>query len=226
MNLLFDLDGTLTDPFEGITRCIAYALTQLGRKPPSRKTLRWCIGPPLKDSFSKLLATDDAGLVQKAVDLYRQRFGSVGMFENRVYPAIPKVLVALKAQGNHLVVATSKPTVYAAQIVDHFDLRPFFEAVYGSDLDGTRSDKTGLISHILEKASLAHSRTWMIGDRKHDIQGAVANRIKGLGVLWGYGSRNELETAGAHACIRFAEELPAFFAGRVEQAKIVRDGDD
>ena len=216
MNLLFDLDGTLTDPFLGITRCIAHALDNLGRKAPPPESLRWCIGPPLEDSFAKLLKTDDGSLVQEAVDLYRQRFGTVGMFENRVYPAIPETLAKLKDRGHHLMVATSKPTVYALQIVDHFGLHCFFDDIFGSELDGTRSDKTSLIAHILGKASLMPAETWMIGDRKHDILGAKANGIKSLGVSWGYGSQKELETAGARACIGSPEELVPLFASSVE----------
>jgi phosphoglycolate phosphatase len=142
MNLLFDLDGTLTDPFTGITKCISYALNMLDRKLPPGESLRWCIGPPLKDSFAKLLASDDDALTERAVAFYRERFGTVGLFENEVYDGIPEVLEALQKNGHTLYVATSKPVVYAKRIIDHFGLHRYFKWIFGSELDGTRSDKT------------------------------------------------------------------------------------
>jgi phosphoglycolate phosphatase len=207
MNLLFDLDGTLTDPFEGITKCIEHALVMLNRPSPPRKDLRWCIGPPLKKSLSDLLASDDDQLAEKALAFYRERFGAVGLFENNIYKGIPETLEALKGRGHVLYVATSKPTVYAERIIDHFGLRPFFRVIYGSELDGTRVDKTSLIAHVLLRESIAASETVMIGDRKHDIIGAKANGMHGLGILWGYGTREELEASGAYACIAQPEEL-------------------
>lgn len=207
MNLLFDLDGTLTDPFSGITKCISHALDMLGRQSPPKESLRWCIGPPLTNSFAKLLASDDDTLAEKAVAFYRERFGSVGLFENEVYEGIPEVLEALLENGHTLYVATSKPAVYAVRIVDHFGLHRYFKAIYGSELDGTRSDKTSLISHILKSESIISSDTFMIGDREHDMIGAKANGICGFGVLWGYGTQNELETSGAYTCIGHPREL-------------------
>ncbi len=158
MNLLFDLDGTLTDPFPGIRKCISYALDKIGRQLPPRESLRWCIGPPLKDSFAKLLASDDEELVGKAITFYRERFSAVGLFENRVYEGIPEALEALQGDGHTLYVATSKPTVYAERIIDHFNLHRYFKRIYGSELDGTRSDKTSLISHILKRESIETSK--------------------------------------------------------------------
>jgi len=207
MNFLFDLDGTLTDPYQGITRCISHALLALGRPAPPQMDLRWCIGPPLKNSFARLLASDDDKLAEEAVAIYRERFGSVGLFENEVYGGIPEALTALQEVGHILYVATSKPTVYAKQIVEHFDLQRYFRAIHGSELDGTRSDKTNLISHILQSEGIASSETLMIGDRKHDMIGAKANGVCGIGVLWGYGTQDELEASGAHACIRRPQEL-------------------
>ncbi len=207
MNLLFDLDGTLTDPFEGITKCITHALVKLGRPAPPRESLRWCIGPPLKKSLAMLLASDDDQLAEKALAIYRDRFSSVGLFENEVYKDIPEVLGVLKETGHTLYVATSKPTVYAARIVNHFGSRGNFKDIYGSELDGTRTDKTSLISHILQKESLASPGTFVIGDRKHDIIAAKANGVFGLGVLWGYGTREELEASGAYVCITQPREL-------------------
>ena len=207
MNLLFDLDGTLTDPFVGITTCISYALEMMGRQSPHRDSLRWCIGPPLRSSLAELLASDDDALVDKALSLYRKRFASTGLFENKVYAGVREVLGTLLENGHALYVATSKPEVYAERIVDHFGLRPYFRNIYGSGLDGTRNDKTTLISHILKNESIRPSDTFMIGDREHDMIGAKANGLCGIGVLWGFGTREELEMSGAYTCIRQPQEL-------------------
>ncbi len=214
MNLLFDLDGTLTDPYQGITRCISHALNAMGRPSPAQAKLKWCIGPPLSDSFKKLLASDDDKLAEKALALYRERFRSVGLFENEVYEGIPEALAALRETGHMLYLATSKPGVYARQIIEHFGLRQYFAAVHGSELDGTRSDKTELISHILQSEGLASTETQMIGDRRYDMIGARANSLFGLGVLWGYGTKDELEASGAHACIRHPQELSSLFRSK------------
>ena len=201
MNILFDLDGTLTDPFEGITKCIAYAIVGLGGEKPNREDLRWCIGPSLKNSLATLLDTNDDKLAEKALALYRERFSSVGLFENKLYAGVIEALSALIAEGHVLYVATSKPAIYAERIIKHFDLCRYFHRVYGSDLDGTRNDKAELIAHILRKESIAGSDTIMIGDRKHDMIGARANGVSGIGVLWGFGTQEELEKSGARSCI-------------------------
>lgn len=211
MNLLFDLDGTLTDPYQGITRCISHALLALGRLAPLRVDLRWCIGPPLKNSFAKLLASDDDNLAEAALAIYRERFGSVGLYENEVYEGIPEALKALQEMGHTLYVATSKPTVYAKQIIEHFALQQYFRAIHGSELDGTRSDKSRLISHILQSEAIASSETLMVGDREYDMIGAKENGVCGVGVLWGYGTQEELETSGAHTCISHPKELITVF---------------
>ena len=207
MHLLFDLDGTLTDPYQGITRCISHALLALGRLAPPRFDLRWCIGPPLKNSFAKLLASDDDKLTDAAITIYRERFGSVGLYENEVYEGIPEALEALQEMGHTLYVATSKPTVYAKQIVEHFSLQQYFRTIHGSELDGTRSDKSNLISHIIKSEAVSSSETLMVGDRKHDMIGARANGVCGVGVLWGYGTQEELETSGARTCLSHPHQL-------------------
>ena len=207
MNLLFDLDGTLTDSFPGITNCIAHALVALGKTSPPRESLRWCIGPPLRNSFQQLLASDGEKLAEEALALYRDRYGAIGLFENEVYEDIPETLDALIEDGHTLYVATAKPAVHAERIIDHFGLRHRFKAVYGADLDGHRSDKAVLISHVLQSESIAPSDTVMIGDRKHDILGAKANGLRAFGVLWGYGSQEELMASGAHACIAHPRDL-------------------
>jgi phosphoglycolate phosphatase len=214
MNLLFDLDGTLTDPFTGITKCIGYALDMLDRESPPTESLHWCIGPPLKDSFAKLLASDDDALTERAIAFYRERFGTVGLFENEVYDGIPEMLEALQKSGHTLYVATSKPVVYAERIIDHFGLHRYFKCIFGSELDGTRSDKKSLISYILQRELMAPSETSMIGDREHDIIGAKENGIFGFGVLWGYGTKDELENSGANAFFKTPRELVTAFNGK------------
>ncbi len=207
MNLLFDLDGTLTNPFPGITNCILYALDKLDRPLPRAERLSWCIGPPLKESFAKLLASDDEALVGRALGFYRERFGAVGLFENEVYDGIPEALTVLRTKGHCLYVATSKPTIYAERIIDHFKLRHFFKQVYGSELDGTRSDKEHLIAHILKEASIPVSDVAMVGDRSYDMLGAGKNGVNGFGVLWGYGTQDELVGAGARSVIKSPQGL-------------------
>jgi phosphoglycolate phosphatase len=212
MHLLFDLDGTLTDPFPGITKCIQHALAELGRPPPTAESLRWCIGPPLKKSFSTLLGPSDASRADEALAKYRERFSAVGLFENDVYPGIKEALGGLRQEGHRLSIATSKPTVFAERIVQHFGLKDYFHTVDGSELDGTRSDKADLIAHILERESIDPSDAIMIGDREHDMIGAGKNAVAGLGVLWGYGSQEELEAAGAYACAKAPNDLVALMS--------------
>ena len=207
MHLLFDLDGTLTDTFPGITKCIQYALTCLGHSPPSAESLRWCIGPPLKSSLIALLGPLDAHRADEGMALYRERFSTAGLFENRLYSDIEHTLDELKKCGHSLGVATSKPTVFAERIIDRFGLRGYFETIDGSELDGTRSDKTLLIASILEREEIKRSSVVMIGDREHDMRGAYENGVAGLGVLWGYGTREELEDASAYACAAAPSEL-------------------
>lgn len=198
--IYFDLDGTLTDPKIGITRSIQYALGKLDHPAmPTEDELTWCIGPPLRASFVKLLGGDHAA--DAAVAFYRERFSDVGLFENGVYDGVPEVLTTLRASGHRLFVATSKPHVFAERIIDHFGLRDHFERVFGSELDGTRVDKSDLLEYALKEAAVDPLRTLMIGDRSHDMVGARNNGMKGIGVLYGYGSRNELTQAGAlHVC--------------------------
>jgi phosphoglycolate phosphatase len=195
--ILFDLDGTLCDPREGIVRCLQHALRELGHTPPPDDQLPRYIGPPLCESFADLLNSSDAELVKQAVGLYRERFASKGMFENSVYPGINDLLERLHAEHCPLYVVTSKPTVFARRILSHFGLTAHFHEVYGSDLDGNRTDKSDLIAHVLEQEQIIPSEAVMIGDREHDIKGALANGVQPIGVLWGYGSRNELTEAGA-----------------------------
>jgi phosphoglycolate phosphatase len=204
--IYFDLDGTLTDPKPGITRSIQYALQKLDHPTiPTEDELTWCIGPPLRSSFVKMLGDQAA---DRAVALYRERFSDIGLYENRVYDGIDEVLTTLRASGHRLFVATSKAHVFADRIIDHFGLRQHFERVFGAELDGTRADKSHLLEHALKEVSVDPAKTLMIGDRSHDMIGAGKNGIKGIGVLYGYGSRDELIGAGArHVCATPAEIL-------------------
>jgi len=195
--IYFDLDGTLTDPKPGITRSIQYALQRLDHPTmPTEDELTWCIGPPLRASFVRLLGAETSA--DLAVSYYRERFSDIGLYENGVYDGIGEVLTSLCASGHRLFVATSKPHVFAERIIDHFGLRDHFERVFGSELDGTRVDKSHLLEYALKQASVDPSKTLMIGDRSHDMVGAKNNGMTGIGVLYGYGSRDELLEAGAH----------------------------
>jgi len=197
MNLLFDLDGTLTDPRQGILGCFKYALQRLQIKTPPDPELERFIGPPLKESFATLVGSDDGERVERAVTYYRERFAARGIFENEVYPGMVDALSGLCDRGAFLFVATSKPTLFAERIVEHFGMGSFFRAVYGSELNGANADKKDLLAHVLDAESLSPADTVMIGDRAHDVLGARANHVFPVGVLWGYGSRAELMAAGA-----------------------------
>lgn len=206
--LLFDLDGTLTDPKAGIVNCILHACSAMGIAVPDPGTLTKYIGPPLLDSFATLLGGDRVAAA-RAVRLYRERYATLGLFENAVYEGIPEALRALRGTPTRRIfVATSKPTVFAEPIVTHFGLRGYFDGIYGSELDGNRSDKGDLLRHLLERERIDPAQATMIGDREHDILGARSCGVRSLGVLWGYGSRAELESAGAQGLCRRPAELP------------------
>ncbi|MBB5349280.1 HAD hydrolase-like protein [Desulfoprunum benzoelyticum] len=211
-NILLDLDGTLTDSSLGITRCVQYALQQLGRPAPPADELLFCIGPPLLESFTVLLPDGSPDLPREAVRQYRDRFDRIGKFENRVYDDIPEALAGLQDQDCRLFLATSKAEVFARQILHHFELSPFFTAIYGARLDGSLCDKGELIGHILEQERLAPAETLMVGDRKHDMIGAATCRIGSVGVTYGFGSEQELTAHGAHHLVHAPLALPGLIA--------------
>ena len=196
-NVLFDLDGTLTDPVEGITRCICYALERMSVTPPCRADLLLHIGPPLRNTFSLILQTEDKPTVERAVQLYRERFAETGMFENEVYDGVPEMLAQLRASSRRLFLATSKMRAFTLRILDHFSLSAYFDGVYGSEPDGTLGEKADLIRHVLASEELRADETLMVGDRKYDIAGAKENGCLAAGVTYGYGSEEELTEAGA-----------------------------
>jgi phosphoglycolate phosphatase len=206
--VLFDLDGTLTDPKIGITRSIQYALSEMGYTLDDNNSLDWCIGPPLKGSFSKLLNTLDVTVLDKAISLYRSRFSTIGLFENSLYPQITETLKIIRSQNYKTFVATSKPHVYAKQILEHFSLLPLFDGVYGSELDGTHSNKDDLIQHILLTENLSLISTVMVGDRQHDIIAAKHHGVYSIGVTYGYGTEQELELHGADFIAYSPDEIP------------------
>ena len=195
--LFFDLDGTLTDPALGITNSFIYALKYFGIEIPSYEKLCTFIGPPLPDTFKTQFGFDDSKAAE-GVKKYREYFSTKGLLENSVYPGIPELLTELKQAGKKLVVATSKPEEYSIRIIEHFGLAQYFENICGSLMDESRSKKDEVIAYAIERNNISDkSKILMIGDRKHDILGAKKTGLKSCGILFGYGSREELETAGA-----------------------------
>lgn len=207
-NIFFDLDGTLTDPKQGIVRCIQHALKKLGKPIPPSNELLWCIGPPLIDSFITLLGNGSSEEAKTALFIYRERFGRIGKFENQVYDGIFEVLEKLNEMGFTLYIATAKPYVFAKEICDHFELSKYFRKIYGPSLNNKQLDKGDLISRMLNEEQLQAAHTIMIGDRKFDIAAAARNRIGTIGVLYGYGSKKELMTAGADYWVNAPEDIP------------------
>ena len=205
--VFFDLDGTLTDPKPGITRCIQHAMVGLGRTPPEADDLHWCIGPPLRGSFARLLDTSDGALLDRALALYRDRFGTIGLFENSLYPDAPGAVRALRALGYRTFVVTAKPEIFAVRIIEHFSLAGLFERVHGSELDGRRTDKGDLIAHVLAQERLEPSRVVMVGDREHDAIGAARCAVRCVGVSYGYGTEAELRAQGVTALARSPREI-------------------
>jgi phosphoglycolate phosphatase len=206
--LLFDLDGTLIDPRPGITRSVQYALQKLGRVDvPDEADLLWTIGPPLRENLASLLGTNDKALIEQGATYYRERFGEVGLFENKIYPGVNDLLARLKKEGFLVYLATSKPHSYAVRILEYYHLTPYFDNVYGSELDGTLSDKGQLLTHLLSTEGKKMGKPLMIGDRLHDIRAAKQNHLAAAGVTYGYGSLEELINAGADYIMHKPEDL-------------------
>ena len=208
-HIFFDLDGTLTDPAQGITNSFIHALKFYGLPIPSYEELCKLIGPPLPYSFESTFGFDHDKAME-AVAKYREYFASRGLFENKVYDGIPELLQSLKEKGKHLVVATSKPEEYSIKIIEHFGLDKYFDYVCGSLMDESRSKKSEVIAYALDCCGVGEDdkdKILMVGDRFHDIEGAKANGLKSCGVLFGYGSREELEDAGADYIVKDINEL-------------------
>ncbi|MDE6014476.1 MAG: HAD hydrolase-like protein [Acetatifactor sp.] len=220
--LLFDLDGTLTDPGVGITTCVQYALKSFGIEEPDLEKLERFIGPPLRDSFMEFYGFS-AEQAEEAVAKYRERFHDTGIFENEVYAGIPQMLKNLQSKGLFLAVASSKPQVFVERILEHFDLRKYFSVVVGSELDGSRESKDEIVQEALNRLfaykPIQRGQVYMIGDRRFDVEGARAIGIEAVGVAYGYGSMEELKEAKADYIVRSVEELEKFLLRGVEEEK-------
>lgn len=203
--ILFDLDGTLTDPKEGITKCVSHALKYFGiDKDPDELTE--FIGPPLKEEFMRYASLGEAD-AETAVKIYRERFSPIGIFENKLYDGIIPMLDKLKTNGKILVIATSKPHVFAARIAEKYGLSPFFKEIVGSELDGSFTDKAEVIEKAMSIINASPDNTIMVGDRIHDVIGAEKNGIKCIGVSYGYAKRGELEKSNVYAIAKTPCEL-------------------
>ena len=204
--LLFDLDGTLTDPGVGITTSVAYALACFGITPPPREQLYPFIGPPLHESFQRFYGFSEEQSFE-AVERYRDYYRERGIWQNQLYPGIDTLLAALREAGYTLALATSKPEIFARQILDHFNLAQYFSFVAGSNLDGTRTKKGEVIAYARKLSGAQPDESLMIGDREHDVLGAREQGLRCIGVLYGYGSREELLAAGAWQLAAQVEDL-------------------
>lgn len=213
--ILFDLDGTLTDPFLGITRSVAYSLKSFGIEVDDLETLKPFIGPPLDASFREYYHMDEAQS-WKAVEKYREYFSKKGLFENKVYEGMEDFLQSLLNMDMKLYVCTSKPEVFAKEILDHFSLTPYFTGIYGATLDGSLKNKGDVIAHCIKQEQLNIQDCMMVGDRQHDIVGAHQNQIPCIGVLYGYGSLEEFQE---YHCDYIAKDL-------IELKKIIEEWKD
>lgn len=205
--ILFDLDGTLTDPGAAITRSMAYALGEVGVLPPPPDELTWCIGPPLRQNLAKLQGPDRSHLIEPAVGAYLRRYVSEGVRETVVYRGTAAMLNRVRSRGAALHVATAKLTEHAEEVLVAFSLRQYFDRVFGSQRDGALGDKVELLRFILDETAVPRDRAVMVGDREHDVNAGKANRLFTIGVTYGYGSREELERTGADAICDSLGEL-------------------
>lgn len=205
--VLFDLDGTLTDSGPGIINSVQYALKQYGMEVEDLSSLRCFIGPPLHEQFQRFCGFTE-GESKRAVDRYREYYSVTGLFENEVYEGIPELLEALKKEGIQVAMATSKPEKFAIQIADHFKLTPYFDFIGGSLMDGQRTKKSEVIEYVLKSCQIQDRDTvLMIGDREHDIIGAREAKIRSAGVLYGYGTAEELKRAGADYIVKAPADI-------------------
>ncbi len=206
--ILFDLDGTLTDPKEGITKCVQYALAACGIDEPNLDNLLSFIGPPLVDEFMRVYGFS-LEKAQFALEKYRERFPVKGIYENKIYPGAAELLSALKQSGKKIALATSKPQPYAEKILENFEIKQYFDVIVGATFDSKRNDKADVVAEVLNQLGITEDKkeeVIMVGDRKHDVLGAAKNGINTVGVRLGYAEEGELETAGA---IYIAEDMAA-----------------
>jgi phosphoglycolate phosphatase len=206
--ILLDLDGTIIDSQPGILSSCRAALRALGHAPEPSLDISAFIGPPMEESMRLLLEPYGDDRVAEAVSAYRADYGQNGLFKGTLYPGISQALAEMQRTGAQLLLATSKRRKFAQIIIEHFDLAAFFEGIHGSEPGGELDHKPELISHIIDRHKLTQSRCVMVGDRRYDVAGAHANKIRALGVLWGYGGRDELEAAGADELVARPDDLP------------------
>lgn len=205
--VLFDLDGTLTDPGVGITNCVSYVLEKYNIEVPAREKLYRFIGPPLHESFERFYGFSEEE-AKKAVECYRERYRETGIYENKVYDGIEDVLKTLQNSGKKIAVATSKPEEFAVKILEHFHLSQYFLYIAGANMDGTRTKKHEVISYALDVCQVKDkSEVIMVGDREHDVIGASKIGIDSLGVLYGYGDYEELKSAGADYIVKGPKDI-------------------
>lgn len=220
--ILFDLDGTLTDPKEGITKSVQYALKEAGIDEPDLDKLEPFIGPPLKDSFIQFYGLSEEQ-AEQAIKKYRERFEHTGIFENVIYAGIPEMLRKLKARGKRLAVSSSKPGVFVEKILEHFEIKQYFEVIVGSELDGTRAKKEEVVEEALRQlmggVEVTPEKVAIVGDRKFDIEGGHANNISTIGVTYGYGGMEELKEAKADYIVDSVEGLQSLLLGGKEEIK-------
>lgn len=216
---LFDLDGTLTDPREGITKCVQYALHHYGIEEPDLTKLEKFIGPPLVDSFREFYGFPEKK-AWEAAEVYRERFIPIGAFENKVFPGVPQMLARLKAQGIRIAIASSKPEVSVRRILEHFELMQYSDVVVGSAPDGSHGTKEEIVERALSDIGVQtlsendrFSQCAMVGDRRFDIQGAKAHGVTAVGVSFGFAENGELEAAGADHIVDSVEELEQLLIG-------------
>lgn len=210
ISVFLDLDGTLIDSREGIVTSLLHALREMDAELPAASELTWTIGPPIWQSLDILLGP--GADIEAAVAAYRERFGTVGLYEADVFDGIGEMFEDLKDMDARLFLATSKPQVYAEEIVSHFGIAPFLDGVYGSEMDGTHADKPSLLAHVISETESDPARTVMLGDRRFDIEGAKANEVASIGALWGFADEGELHLAEADALAAEPEEVPELVA--------------
>ena len=210
--ILFDLDGTLTESGEGITKSVQYALERIGKPEEDLEKLKVFVGPPLMEMFMKYAQIDEE-TAKRAVEIYRERYSVIGIFENAVYPGIEEMLAQLKKKGYILAVASSKPEVYVRQILDHFGLTKYFTEIGGSEMDGRRTNKTEVIEDVLKRLNMDKHRDQviMIGDKEHDVLGAREAGLDCVAVSYGYGTTEELKEADPLQTVASTDELLDFF---------------
>lgn len=207
-HVFFDLDGTLSDSREGITKSMRYALQQVGVTAPSLQELEQYIGPPAHQTFEGMMSADK---VDQALAAYRERYDAqgYGITENRLYDGIVETLTALRDAGKHMMVVTAKPHPISKRIVAHFGIDSFFEAVFGPEPGQKIADKSGLVAAALKQAHIDPQQAVMVGDRSHDVHGAGKNNVRCIGAGWGFGTKGELTQAGAVAIAQKPTDLLA-----------------